>query len=523
RWWRPAGEAVHPAPPRKHGGPRRSSRLTRTARPSSRWRSTGLSFWCYSSSSLSSPSPTTPRSPCTAASSCGASRTSSGRCWSATSPCTGSRSSTTGPAGRRDGNQPGSYRVEFTLARLICRAGRIRMVATLHIAQAPHLPPAARPARGPLPMTWRRVLAGVLALALVPFARSQVPPDQQADMVLTSARKAHNEGNYPFAIQRYGEFLQKFGGHPQANAARYQLALAYLESPDRNYDKAIEQLNPLVGNAGLPEHPYALYHAGLCLRGLGLRELDGAAAKPNEAVAFKQRADQRFTEAASRFAGAVAAFPPKLPQGTPEKPATELDWAARSRCDQVEIELRLGKFKEAKAAAEPVAKEAQFSKSRYHKLGLYYHGFAAFQTQDYLVAGRSLSLLAPFDDPHTGLHARYLLGRVYQVTEQKAEAAQAFEAVLAGYEQQKKEAAEALKRPEQFAKNPAEKARLEALVRNPPPDHVAASVFFAACLGYEAGEVGESLAEFQEVAKAYPQAPPVPEATLRGGVCPVQR
>ncbi|HJZ94076.1 MAG TPA: tetratricopeptide repeat protein [Gemmataceae bacterium] len=371
-------------------------------------------------------------------------------------------------------------------------------------------------------MTWRRVLAGVLALALVPFARSQVPPDQQADMVLTSARKAHNEGNYPFAIQRYGEFLQKFGGHPQANAARYQLALAYLESPDRNYDKAIEQLNPLVGNAGLPEHPYALYHAGLCLRGLGLRELDGAAAKPNEAVAFKQRADQRFTEAASRFAGAVAAFTAKLPKEPPEKPATELDWAARSRCDQVEIELRLGKFKEAKAAAEPVAKEAQFSKSRYHKLGLYYHGFAAFQTQDYLVAGRSLSLLAPFDDPHTGLHARYLLGRVYQVTEQKAEAAQAFEAVLAGYEQQKKEAAEALKRPEQFAKNPAEKARLEALVRNPPPDHVAASVFFAACLGYEAGKFGESLAKFQEFAKAYPQSPLVPEAQLRVGFCQVQ-
>ena len=69
-------------------------------------------------------------------------------------------------------------------------------------------------------------------------------------MILTSARKAHNELNYPFAIQRYAEFLQKFGGHAQANAARYQLALAYIESPERNYDKALETLNPIVGNAG---------------------------------------------------------------------------------------------------------------------------------------------------------------------------------------------------------------------------------------------------------------------------------
>jgi hypothetical protein len=70
-------------------------------------------------------------------------------------------------------------------------------------------------------MTCRRALPGFLLLALVALtARAQVPPDQQADMILTSARKAHNDGNYAFAIQRYGEFLQKFGGHAQANTAR---------------------------------------------------------------------------------------------------------------------------------------------------------------------------------------------------------------------------------------------------------------------------------------------------------------
>ncbi len=369
-------------------------------------------------------------------------------------------------------------------------------------------------------MTLCRAIPGLLLFTAIVAA--QVPADQQADMILTSARKAANEGNHPFAVQRFTEFLQKFGGHPQANAARYQLALAYIDSPDRNFDKAIEQLNPLVGNAGLPEHPLALYHAGLSLRGLGLRELDQAVAKPNEAPQLKQRADGRFNEAAQRFQQAIAAFTTKLPKEIGDTVPAELNWAARSRCDQAEMELRVGKFKEAKATAEPFAKEPGLAKSKYFKLGLYYHGFAAVQMQDYLVAGRSLAQLAPFDDPYTGLHARYLLGRVFQATESRAEAAQAFEAVLASYEKQKLDATEALKKPEQFAKNPAEKLRLEALLRNPPPDHVAASVFHTACLGYEAGKFGEALGKFQDFVKAFPQAPQLPESQLRIGFCQVQ-
>jgi tetratricopeptide (TPR) repeat protein len=372
-------------------------------------------------------------------------------------------------------------------------------------------------------MRIRRALPGLIALALFGLpANAQVPPDQQADMLFTSARKAQVDGNLPFAIQRYGEFLQKFGNHPKANEVRYQLAVAYLDSPERNYDKALEALGPIVGNAALPEHPSALYYAGLCLRGQGLREVDGMNAKPNEAAQFKQRSDAKFNEAAQRFAAASAAFLAKLPKEPSDKPTPELDWAARSKCDQAEMELRLGKAKEAKATAEPFSRDAPLARSRHAKQGLYLHGFAAFQTQDYLVAGRSLAQLAPFDDPHFGLHARYLLGRVFQVTDQKGEAAQAFDAVVAGYEQRKKDAAEALKRPEQFAKNPAERQRLERLVRDPPPDYVPASIFFNACLGYEAGKFGDALGKLQEFVKANAQSPLVPEAQLRIGFCQVQ-
>ena len=372
-------------------------------------------------------------------------------------------------------------------------------------------------------MTLRLILVGSFALAiLTSHVRGQVPPDQQAELILTSVRKAHNDANYPFAIQRYKEFLQKFGNHPEANQARYQLALAYLESPERNYDKAIETLNPVAGNTSLPEHPYALYYLGLSFRGQGLKELDGMTAKPNEAAQFKQCADQKFNEALQRFASASTAFRAKLPKVLGDKLPPEFDWAARARCDQAEMELRLAKYKEAKATAEPFAKNEQFAKSRYHKFGLYLHGFASFQLHDYLVAGRSLTQLSPFDDPRFGLHARYLLGRVYQVTDESAEAAQAYDAVVAGYEQQKKDAAEKLKRPDLLAKDPNERMRLEGIVKNPPPDHVTASIFFSACLGYEAGKFGVALGKFQEFAKGYPKSPLVPEAQLRVGFCQVQ-
>lgn len=365
----------------------------------------------------------------------------------------------------------------------------------------------------------RRLALAAAVLAAPAFA--QVPADQQADMILSSARKGANEGNHPFAVQRYTEFLQKFGNHPQANAARYELAMSHLESPERNYDKAIDALGPLVGNGGIPEHPYALYHVGVALRAQGVKELATLAAKPNEAQQIKQRADGKFIEAGQRFAGALAAFTAKLPKEPGDKPDPLVDWVARSRADQAEMELRVGKVKEAKATAEPFAKDERLAKSRYGPFGLYVHGFAAFQSADYLVAGRSLAQLAPFDDPNHGLHARYLLGRVYQVTDQKGEASQAFDAVIANYEQAKKDAPQLLQKPE-VQKNPVEKARLEALLRDPVPEHVAASVFHSACLGYEAGKFGEAVGKFQEFAKAFPQSPLIPEATLRIGFCQVQ-
>src|SRR5204863_3710802 len=147
-----------------------------------------------------------------------------------------------------------------------------------------------------------------LTLIFTSAAVAQVPPDQQAEMILASARKAYTERNYPFAADRFREFLQKFGGHPKAADARYGLALVLLEQPDRNYAQAVEQLQPLAGNKAMPEHPFVLYYLGLSKRALGLSELAQAAAKPNEAPQRTQAANGRFTEAAQHFAAAAATF-----------------------------------------------------------------------------------------------------------------------------------------------------------------------------------------------------------------------
>lgn len=365
---------------------------------------------------------------------------------------------------------------------------------------------------------------GLWTLAQPPV-RAQVPADQAADMLLNSARKAYNEQNLPFAATKFSEFLQKFGGHPQANAARYGLALCYLDGPERNFEKAIEPLNPLVGNTALPEQPYAVYYLGIAKRGLALNDLALAATKQgSEQQQIQQRAQARFGEAAGHFAAATSAFTTKVGkiEGMPKELPKELDWAARSRADQAEMELRIGKIKEAKATSEPFTKDPLLARNRYGKLGLYYHGFASFLLQDYLVAGRSLNQLNPFDDPTFGLHARYLMGRIYQITEEPDKALTAYDKVLADYDKQKKDAIEAMKRPDLLKNNPTERERVEGLAKNPPPDHVAASTFYSACLQYEGGKFGEALGRFQAFAKDFPNSPLQPEAALRVGYCQVQ-
>jgi TolA-binding protein len=345
------------------------------------------------------------------------------------------------------------------------------------------------------------------------FAGAQPAPDQQAEALLNAGRKAYNDGNPQFAAERFTELLTKFGGTKYAQDARYGLGLALLDLPDRNYQKALEAFAPPAGDEKFADRALALYHAGVCQRGLGQKELAEGVAKPNEMPQRTQNANAKFTEAAKAFSAAREAFEKKTPP--------DAEWAARARCDTAEMELRLGKVKESRATVEPFVKDAAFAKSKFRPLGLYYHGTASFLLSDIPNAAKSLGQLAPFDQPF-GPHARYLMGRVHASQSENAEAAVAFDAVIAEYTKQKAAAVEALKQPERFKNDPFEKTRLETLVRSPAPDYVAGSAFYGACLNYEAGKFGAAQAKFEAFTKDFSASPLKDDALLRFAFCQVQ-
>jgi TolA-binding protein len=363
-------------------------------------------------------------------------------------------------------------------------------------------------------ITRPRGFAALLFAALsFGVASAQPTPDQQAEALLNAGRKAYNENNPQFAAEKFTELLTKFGGYKDANAARYGLGLALLDLPARDYQKALEAFTPPASDAKFPEQASALYHAGVCQRGLGQKELAEGVARPNEMPQRTQNANAKFTEAAKLFSLARDAFEKKTPP--------DAEWAARARCDTAEMELRLAKVKEARATVEPFVKDTNFAKSKFRPLALYYHGTASFMLNDVPSAAKSLGQLAPFDQPF-GPHARYLMGRVHASQSENAEAAAAFDAVIAEYAKQKAAAVEALKQPQKFVNDPWEKARLEALVRNPAPDYVAGSAFYAACLNYEAGKFGEAQTKFEAFAKDFAASPLKDDAQLRLGFCQVQ-
>lgn len=209
-------------------------------------------------------------------------------------------------------------------------------------------------------------------LALVAFAlflgssSAQVAAEQAADMLLTSARRAYNEKNFPFAAQRFKEFIDKYGNHKEVPSARYGLALALLDGPERDYQHALEALQPLAGMKEFADYPLVLYYLGMAQRGLGVRELALGEAKPPEMPQHRAAANQRFDEAAKQFAAAVPVFTARVkapvPADAKELPL-DLEWAARARCDQAEMQLRTAKLKDAQATAAPFEKDDVLKKA----------------------------------------------------------------------------------------------------------------------------------------------------------------
>src|SRR5438445_6440917 len=109
------------------------------------------------------------------------------------------------------------------------------------------------------PLATASLLIGAAILANTHLLHAQVTPDQAADMLLNSARRAYNDKNYPFAADRFREFLNKYGGHKEAPAARYGLALTLLDGPAKDFNAAVENLQAIAGNKEFAEHGSVLY------------------------------------------------------------------------------------------------------------------------------------------------------------------------------------------------------------------------------------------------------------------------
>ena len=365
-----------------------------------------------------------------------------------------------------------------------------------------------------LPLVWR---LGCTALALAFFAgfspaQQPMPPDQQAEQALTAGQKAYNQGDFGAAAQRFNEVIQKFANTRSASGARFGLAFIQFNSPDVDFPKSIENLTPAANDGAFAERGHAMYHLAVAQRVLGIRELEKPANDANQINQRKQASDGKFTESSKWFNEAKNWFA-----------GQKLDeWSARARADQAEIEIRLGKVKEARATSEPFTKDPVFAKNKHRPLGLYYHGLTCFLEKDFVAAGRVLNQLAPFTDPAFGLHARYLVGRVLHLSNEAAEASVNYDAVLTDFDKAKLAAVEAIKQPDRFKTNPFELARLRTLAQGPTPEYVAGAAFHGACLNYEAGKFPESMVKFQAFAKAFDKDPLAPDSQLRIGFCQVQ-
>src|SRR5262245_17824254 len=207
--------------------------------------------------------------------------------------------------------ESGNLNPPTTVQSINRHGGRRLSMETAQGHSRPNLPPNETSRMKPIAMLRRCCLAAIIVLAAATPGFAQVAQDQAAEMLLNSARKAFNEKNYPFAVQRFKEFLGKFAGHKLANDARYGLALAQIEGPDKNFTEARDLLQGLANAKDFPDQPFAQYYLGVAWRGLGIQELIIADAKPPEAPQRRQAAQQRFEQAIAPLTAAIAAFAKK--------------------------------------------------------------------------------------------------------------------------------------------------------------------------------------------------------------------
>jgi tetratricopeptide (TPR) repeat protein len=370
----------------------------------------------------------------------------------------------------------------------------------------------------------RCLVVGFLWFTAAAAYAQQPTPDQLASQLLDAGRRAYNERNLPFAADRFRQYLQQYGGNKDAHHARLGLGLALIESPPPQYQPAIEQLRPAADAADFSERALAAFYLGTAYRALGHASLVQAAQKPNEAATHRNQANQQFEQALKAFETAATAFAARAAEATATDDNLPADypWAVRSKLDLVEMQLRLGKQKEAAAHLEKLSADPLLKRTRYKPLTAYYTGYAQYEAGEWLAAAKTLSQLAPFDDPAFGTHARYMLGRAHHLLNDHVAAAGHYEAILKSYDDQLSLAKQVAANGELLKGEPAERARLLLLGQTPPPEYVARSWFYAGVLAYEQEKFADALDRFTKFAERFKLSPLLAEASFRKGMSQVR-
>jgi TolA-binding protein len=350
---------------------------------------------------------------------------------------------------------------------------------------------------------------GMAALLAGPAAGQSADPGLE---LLQQARAASAKRDFKTAAQRYQDFLQKFASHTQASAARYGLALASLEAPDRDYAKIAPLLDAVADDGAFADRAAAQSWCGAAYR-------EWARRVPAEAPARLERAAKRFGEAVQSYLAQTREW---ADRGDNELPAG-LEGAVRCRADQAEALLAAGRPKEAMAAVETMARERWLARSKWRECASYVIGCAAYASDDPVTAGRALVRLAPFEQPFIGPHARYLLGRIHHLAGEATEALEHYEAVPAALVRQVLAARKAVQsNAPEVRDHPLERARLESLANGPAPDFAGDALFQAGSLLYEQKRFADALDRFTKTVQQHPKHPRIDEAKLLAGICRVQ-
>jgi TolA-binding protein len=353
-----------------------------------------------------------------------------------------------------------------------------------------------------------------LLVAIGGGAASAAQGADPARELLTLAQQSSAKGDFKSAVQQYEDFLQKFANHSQTLLVKYGLSLALLQAPARDFSKISPLLDAAADDPKFADRAGALYWSGVVAREWARR---GSA--PAEATARLELSVRRFGEAARAYQALLGAWTDK---GEKDLPAA-LESFIRCGCDQVDAYLALGKTKEAAEIAGGLSKQRWISRSRWRETEAYVTGCAFFAAEDFISAGRALVLLAPFEQPLEGPHARYLLARIHHLAGELTEAAQQYEAVPVAFETQVKIAREMLKsNGAPLSQNALERSRVETLLNEVPPDYVTDSVFHFGKLLYEEKKFTEALERFTRFVQRSPKNVRADEARYLAGVCVIQ-